>query len=377
MGFYLRHSVKAGPFRFNLSKSGVGISTGVKGLRIGTGPRGTYVHMGAGGIYYRQTLSSRAGRGTRQVRRIDAPIGYRAPTIDSPVLEQVTLVNLAGNPANELAGDLNAARRKLAVNPIAWMKGQRRVPLLYEVDGSPSAAFQAVVDTFERIRASNNMWLVDAAGAVAPGYQRKVNAGATSVIQRQPAQRSVGGPKQLATNVEVPSIASKTFSLYFLPDHVVALAGKQYVAWQYDQLRLEVGTTRFIEDATVPPDASQVGQTWRFVNRDGGPDRRFKNNRALPIMSYGLVTITGPGLRLVWHVSSVAAAHAFASALSHLKRVVVALPRLTGPAASGPGAQPQALAGPAALPSAAWYPDPKGQNNWRWWDGSAWTDHVG
>ncbi|WP_080727545.1 DUF4236 domain-containing protein [Ralstonia solanacearum] len=49
MGFYVRQSIKVGPLRFNFSKSGVGVSTGVKGLRIGTGPRGNYIHMGLGG----------------------------------------------------------------------------------------------------------------------------------------------------------------------------------------------------------------------------------------------------------------------------------------------------------------------------------------
>ncbi|QOK83482.1 DUF4236 domain-containing protein [Ralstonia solanacearum] len=48
MGFYVRQSVKVGPLRFNFSKSGVGVSTGVKGIRIGTGPRGNYIHMGRG-----------------------------------------------------------------------------------------------------------------------------------------------------------------------------------------------------------------------------------------------------------------------------------------------------------------------------------------
>lgn len=57
MGFYLRKSLKAGPFRFNFSKSGVGVSVGVKGLRIGTGPRGNYIHAGVGGFYYRASLS--------------------------------------------------------------------------------------------------------------------------------------------------------------------------------------------------------------------------------------------------------------------------------------------------------------------------------
>jgi hypothetical protein len=58
MGFYLRKSVSVGPFRFNLSKSGVGVSAGIKGLRVGTGPRGNYISVGRGGLYYRATIST-------------------------------------------------------------------------------------------------------------------------------------------------------------------------------------------------------------------------------------------------------------------------------------------------------------------------------
>ena len=46
MGFYFRKSINLGGLRFNLSKSGVGVSTGFKGFRIGSGPRGNYVQMG-------------------------------------------------------------------------------------------------------------------------------------------------------------------------------------------------------------------------------------------------------------------------------------------------------------------------------------------
>ena len=56
MGFYLRKSISAGPFRFNLSGSGLGLSVGVKGFRVGTGPRGNYVHMGRDGLYYRASF---------------------------------------------------------------------------------------------------------------------------------------------------------------------------------------------------------------------------------------------------------------------------------------------------------------------------------
>jgi len=40
MGFYYRKSVNLGPFRVNLSKSGVGYSVGGRGFRVGTSARG-------------------------------------------------------------------------------------------------------------------------------------------------------------------------------------------------------------------------------------------------------------------------------------------------------------------------------------------------
>lgn len=46
MGFYYRKSISAGPFRVNLSKSGVGYSIGGRGFRTGVSSRGrSYTRM--------------------------------------------------------------------------------------------------------------------------------------------------------------------------------------------------------------------------------------------------------------------------------------------------------------------------------------------
>jgi hypothetical protein len=41
----------------------------------------------------------------------------------------------------------------------------------------------------------------------------------------------------------------------------------------------------------VPRDSTQVDTTWRFVNKNGGPDRRFNNNSQIPILQYGEVVM--------------------------------------------------------------------------------------
>lgn len=83
MGFYVRKSLKAGPFRFNLSKSGVGVSAGVPGFRAGSGPRGNYVNVGAHGVYYRASLGS--GPSGARARTGD-PRADMPPVLGSEVL---------------------------------------------------------------------------------------------------------------------------------------------------------------------------------------------------------------------------------------------------------------------------------------------------
>lgn len=67
MGWNYRKSVNlGGGMRLNFSKSGIGISGGVKGFRIGTGPRGTRMtaSIPGTGIYYTKNLSGGKKRGT-------------------------------------------------------------------------------------------------------------------------------------------------------------------------------------------------------------------------------------------------------------------------------------------------------------------------
>ena len=59
MAFYLRKGFNFGPIRINLSKSGLGVSAGVKGARLGVNSRGqSYVHGGRHGLYYRKNLGT-------------------------------------------------------------------------------------------------------------------------------------------------------------------------------------------------------------------------------------------------------------------------------------------------------------------------------
>jgi Protein of unknown function (DUF4236) len=121
MGLYLRKSVRVGPFRFNLSGSGIGVSCGIRGLRIGTGPRGNYIHAGRGGIYYRAAIPTAvASRGHQPVQPktaqpLDPTLGeFR--NVDAGVS-----VDMQDVSSKSLLDELNEKRAKWRITP--WLVG--------------------------------------------------------------------------------------------------------------------------------------------------------------------------------------------------------------------------------------------------------------
>ena len=56
---------------------------------------------------------------------------------------------------------------------------------------------------------------------------------------------------------------------------------------KYNDMIANFSLTNFVETEFVPRDAEVVRYTWKYVNKSGGPDKRFKDNRKLPICYYG------------------------------------------------------------------------------------------
>jgi hypothetical protein len=123
----------------------------------------------------------------------------------------------------------------------------------------------------------------------------------------------------MKTNIAAPAIIGGRQNVYFFPDIVLVTEGNRAGAVSYKQLRISWNTEKFIEDEGVPTDSQVVGYTLRFVNKKGGPDRRFNNNRQIPEVLYQDMNIQGPGnLRKVLQISQVTDRSSFDTALNCL-----------------------------------------------------------
>ncbi|WP_256380974.1 DUF4236 domain-containing protein [Methylosinus sp. PW1] len=329
MPLYFRRSISAGPFRFNLSKSGIGVSVGIKGLRIGSGPRGNYVHMGVGGIYYRASLEgSFKGR--------ESQTGSREPLVNRPAegqsqlaeMETANLLELVPTTPQGIIDQINQKMSLFSYWPIvivvglfvfgyaynapqlepaasaifvftivisifAWYYDRMRkvVVVLYDIDDGANKVFSSVCREFDVLSKAARIWNVDTHGWI---LDWKRNAGANSQITRSEATIVYSLPSVLKSNISVPCVTGGKTTIYFFPDMVMIAKDSRITGINYDQLSIHWADQPFIESERVPHDGQIINHTWAFVNKDGGPDRRFNNNRQIPVVLYQSMLISCP-----------------------------------------------------------------------------------
>jgi hypothetical protein len=359
MPFYLRKSVSAGPFRFNFSKGGVGVSVGVRGFRIGTGPRGHYIHAGRGGVYYRGSIG-RAG--ARRASFEDAPSpdrnqlvfdanGVEMVEVDSgdvhamrdeafnDVLEEVNLKRQQVPMAMLVAGGLGIVGLLAAfsVGPIgallalltlpgwaigSWLDSYRRMTVLfYDLEPEVERSYQLIVDGFDGLSNCFGKWHVEAGGAVRDLTIWRRNAGATHIVRKKPTTLTYKLPSVIRSNVTPPALHAGKQIIYFLPDVALVEDGNRIGAIGYPDLHIRWQDSNFIEEGSVPSDAQVVGRTWKHPNKSGGPDRRFRNNYQIPICRYEVMHLTSPsGLNELVEFSKTGVASPFASAVKTMPR---------------------------------------------------------
>ena len=170
------------------------------------------------------------------------------------------------------------------------------IELHYDMDEKFQQVYKQFNAHFAAFATSSRIWQYNHRHQVS---DFKRNAGASELIRRIPVRQVSPNQTPLPyfqTNVTIPCIKLSNLELYFLPERLLIKRGSTFAAVFYKNLNINGQTTRFVEDQNVPRDAQVVDHTWRYVNRTGGPDRRFNNNRRLPICAYsqyGLTSSTG------------------------------------------------------------------------------------
>jgi hypothetical protein len=193
---------------------------------------------------------------------------------------------------------------------------EKTVVLFYDFDPDMEAAYAQLHTAASQLANCAAAWHIEASGKV---HDRKYHAGASDLVRRKNTSICKAEPPYVKTNVETVAVGVGRQTLHFFPDRVLIYDQNGVGAVGYQELRIEVGATRFIESESVPRDAEVVDRTWKYVNKSGGPDKRFKDNKELPVCRYEEITLSSQsGLNEILQLSRCGAGNGFAEAISSL-----------------------------------------------------------
>jgi len=317
LNFYSRDPLQLGGIRFSPSTQRFETSIGFEGLSFDLGVKGNFIHLGKDDKYYCTATKLQNRKKSRLFTRPDEDEvpPHKQSNQRNLFLDRNSKydVDFSVSSSRELVKQLRDKQKRFPVWPIAILltlipkygflicmllipilyyfvdKPRNSTLLYYDITPDVEEEVQLFFRSFNELITCHSAWYV-------VSQQRvdvvKYNAGASWLVKRKRLKIQYRVPPLLKTNILVPCLFLGNQRLFFLPDHILFQQYSDIKALPYSKLTIRQKNIKFIEEQKIAPDSKQIGRTWRFVNIDGGPDRRFKSNRELPMLLYSELTMT-------------------------------------------------------------------------------------
>jgi hypothetical protein len=182
------------------------------------------------------------------------------------------------------------------------------------VDREQAEPYYRMRDAFAALSECQKVWNVLTEKAIDRVAER---SNANTAVTRTPVPLSLNSCDLIQWEQKVPHLPNRTGGdMYIYPGFILYRASKQAFALiDSRDVQLRLVSTQFTETDPVPSDSQIVGRTWAKCNKDGSPDRRFRDNYQIPVALYGtLLFTTSDGLDVRYICSSAGRAEDFVKA---------------------------------------------------------------
>lgn len=190
-----------------------------------------------------------------------------------------------------------------------------KIAVTFEAGDTAQRAYSSMVRAFDTLKLSSKKWDVTA--------DRSTNQFAERTLANRRVDRHPVAFEFSSTDLIQFSGRAMRFEnvngddiLIYPGVAVIPRVDGVFALIDIRELQIAIEGVRFHEDESVPRDAEVVGQTWAKTNKDGSPDRRYRENYQIPICLYSQITFRSrTGLTEEYMVSNANAALAFVEAL--------------------------------------------------------------
>ena len=196
-------------------------------------------------------------------------------------------------------------------------KRRKKIHLLYDISPEREEGIQKFYDGCFKLAESERVWIVNTEKRHS---DTRRHAGARASVSRTSVAVYNEYVPKIQTNINLPTIYTGINQVSFFPDKIFYIHDKWLRVVSYEDLEITLSGSRFRETEYIPSDAERLGHTWKYVNNDGSPDKRFNNNRRIPVLRYCDIKIESTsGFCLTLMTSNFEIGKAFARALNWYK----------------------------------------------------------
>jgi len=362
-----RRRVKLFPgVTLNFSKTGISTTVGMPGASVNFNRQGTFLNTGipGTGIYDRQRIGGKKKPSSAANSTPGQPLAFSKPNTTSiqSAVEGVTSEGLLDlqttllecqQEREEIKKDIAKAKSALSFSnglligsyvmligfAVKWFKQNHMekkealadlqkqlsecfVPIDFQGNDEMERTFIKLHEAYKKLLTCDRIWDIT---SKSPVNQFATRSAATSTISRVPVRFQVANLEIISCRYDALHFENANGGdLYFYPGFMAIIgADHRFNLIDLRELDFKFITKKFVEEEPVPSDATIVGHTWSKVNKDGSPDRRFRDNYQIPICLYGELELKSPnGLDEAYSFSDHAKAKAFAEAFDEYQGLV-------------------------------------------------------
>lgn len=370
MAWSYRKRIKIVPgVHLNFSKRGISTSIGVKGASLNFSSSGTRLNTSVLGFSNSYQISGSSSSRSPQPRSQPLPVPDFHPNLTDNIfsadVHEITSQDMSGIKESilvaqrqkiELEKDLKKIKKALSfsktkkIASYILIYGFINKKVVQTINQDINAQKEAIIETkividnsainidvqfddptkrkyerfynaFKNLSTSHRIW--DITGA---HFQDRVAArsNASTLVNRRETKLGVKSLPIIKSNYEALYFQNiNGADLYFYPTFVIMYTNNQnFAIIGLDELSLMTTSVSFTETSSVPRDSKVIRKTWAKVNKNGTPDKRFKNNYQIPVVQYGRIHLsTSTGVNEEYQMSNFEFTKEFGDAFQEYKNL--------------------------------------------------------
>jgi hypothetical protein len=208
------------------------------------------------------------------------------------------------------------------IQRLSEWEGTTKISVTFEAGDAAQRAYADMVRAFEALKQSQKRWDITSHRSTNQFAERTV---AHRTIDRHPVRLEFSSTDLIQFSgraMRFENVNGDDIMIY--PGvAVIPRADGAFALVDLRDLETEASISAFHETEGVPSDSKVIGNTWAKTNKDGSPDRRFKENYQIPICQYGRIGFRSKsGVTEEYMFSNSDAAYAFAAAVKAYQKAL-------------------------------------------------------